>query len=52
MVKQKITLTVDEEIVRQIDVEREDVTRSTFIQRILERRFKAQANKAKQTNKS
>ncbi len=39
-VKEKITLTIDTTIIDKIDRERGDVTRSTYVQRLLEKVLK------------
>jgi hypothetical protein len=38
--RQKITLTIDQSIMKMVDKERGDINRSIFIQRILEKKYR------------
>lgn len=38
--RQKVTLTIESKVIDKIDATRGDITRSTFIQRILEKGLK------------
>lgn len=38
--RQKITLTIEESIIEKVDKDRGDITRSTYIQRLLEKVLK------------
>jgi hypothetical protein len=38
--KQKVTMTLNKDLVSRVDAERGDITRSLFIQRMLEKKYK------------